>query len=505
MLKMKYTRENIIKYYTIIKKLGLNAAQKARYVDCIENFDNAAKLAEKLNWIFKDDEIENCLLNLSNQLIIKNKSNYLPIQNRFIFYDHIGKKEVLSVQYYRALMSWNVHILYIIEPSQYTQPEYVDFLIKEFSNYPKVELLILPYDKRTLVKSIQNTYNIIRNYGAEKAFFHFPAEASHSIILWGSLTEIRRYRIVPGDHHYYLGVNITDYAIEFRNFGLSVSLQKRGFNRSKLLYQPYYPIIFNENNFEGFPQETAKKKIIIFAGGSIYKTFFNNSIFYTIVKYILDKYNNTILLYAGKGDFIATQKFIDDNNYSNRFLLLGFRKDLYRVMKNSDIYLYSTGGLMSQYAALCKKPIIALNPDGNKDCGGSIEGLLNYGTNGKRKIAFPTVDSLHKYIDKLINDVQFREKQGAELSTRIITPDNFNESLQLLIKSNELSIDIKHTPESCFEKKLNETIEQQNKYQKNIYRSLLIRAYKFRSIQFFPKIFIDAVYAKFYKLLSTHK
>ena len=53
---------------------------------------------------------------------------------------------------------------------------------------------------------------------------------------------------------FWLGAKAIDYVLEFRQFGVSVSQQRRGIISQQQLLVPFYPIIDN-NPFQGFPKE----------------------------------------------------------------------------------------------------------------------------------------------------------------------------------------------------------------------------------------------------------
>lgn len=52
---------------------------------------------------------------------------------------------------------------------------------------------------------------------------------------------ITRYLINLQDQTFWLGGNAIDYSIEFRPFGASVSMERRGLKREQLLMLPFYP------------------------------------------------------------------------------------------------------------------------------------------------------------------------------------------------------------------------------------------------------------------------
>lgn len=249
---MHYHSQDIEKIYVRIKRLAGKALQKGNIARALQEYDRAAIVASNLNRFFKDDEIEDRLQALSSRLITKSAA--APKRdNCFVFYDHIGSSYVLALQYLRALMSWEAEILYILEPSRHSssQPDF----IKELKAYGKARVMILPERTEDKLEHLNQVYHSIQESGAAKALIHAPAEGAFCCVLWNALEELQRYRIVPGDHHFYLGTRLSDYVIEFRNFGLALSYSHRAYKKEQLLCQPYYPIVNREIPFEGFPPQ----------------------------------------------------------------------------------------------------------------------------------------------------------------------------------------------------------------------------------------------------------
>ena len=437
---MKFTKEKLTKIYAGIKKLAFKASDKKNYAEALWHINNAAIVVFNFNWIFKDDEIENCLKEISLNVIQKEKQEYKPIKNKYIFYDQVGNNRVLGLQYLRAITSWDIELLYILEPCRHSIP---DSIINEIQSYKKTSIYILPEKIEEQIEKAQELYNIIFNFQAEKVFFHSPAEGAFGVMLWNSLpNEIVRYRIVPGDHHYYLGTNITDYSIGFRSYGLAVDIQKRGYRQEQLLSLPFYPIIFNKDNFDGFPIEMKKDAIILFSGSALSKIY-GSDIYFKIVKYLLDYDQRIILLFAGVGNTSKLTQFIKENNYDSRLFYLGHRNDIYELISRCHIYLGSYpcgGGLMIQYAALCKKPIIQFTKKINNEIIGHIdvESTLSYGEEGNLSISHTELDSLFQYAKALINDESYRIKEGERLYKRVIKEEEFNNQLYDIIYSKSI-------------------------------------------------------------------
>ena len=456
------SKDYIKKIYSTEKSIAYKNIKKESWASALTHIDNAAIVAYNLNLVFKDDEIEEWLAKSSSQLIVKKKDEYKQNANRYLFYDQIGNSSVLAVQYIRALKNWGVEFMYVLDPSRHTNRT----ILSEIENYSKATILILPKSIDERVNNIQYYYDTIREYGAEKAFIHSPAEGAFGVVLLNALPEITRYRIVPGDHHFYIGTTVSDYCIEFREFGYNIALQKRGFSPRQILIQPYYPIINRNASFAGFPKET-EGKVVFFSGGALYKIYGHENIYFKLVKQILDAIPNAVILYAGGGNMTPLNKFIRKNRFENRVILLGYRKDIYEVFNHCDIYLGTIpiiGGLMSQYAAVCSKPIVQFEPKllyatSRK----GVDSILSY-NNNHDIIAWNTIDEAVQYAVKLARDVDFRKQEGIKLYSRVIDVETFNRELKRLIETNTPAKCDWQIPVEFFEEFENFYIENLDKY-----------------------------------------
>ena len=149
---------------------------------------------------------------------------------------------------------------------------------------------------------------LIYEFRPQHVLFHlFPSDVL-PLITFGIFKNITKYQINITDHAFWLGARSIDYSFEFRNRGASISHNQRGIAEEHLLYLPYYP--WQEpNKFDGFPNKV-DGKIKVFAGGSLYKIEGGDSVFYKIVKKILDENEEVVFLYAGGGDYTNINTFI---------------------------------------------------------------------------------------------------------------------------------------------------------------------------------------------------
>ena len=231
--------------------------------------------------------------------------------------------------------------------------------------------------------------------------------------------------------------------MEFRQFGASVSLQRRGLKREQLLMVPFYPAD-DRNAFAGFPPECTEDKIIIFSGGDFYKTLDEKRVYWTLIKSILDKYPQVVYLFATKnipeGDR-DIRRFIKDNHFESRFIYINFRPDIYQVFAHCDIYMGTSptsGSLMSQLAAINAKPILQYyepeTPDDETEQAICI--------NETFAISFHDIDGFMQEADRLISDLEYRHSQGERLRKAMMQHEQFNKLVLDTLETNKTQLPI---------------------------------------------------------------
>lgn len=483
-----FSEKDIEKYFEIIKGIARKAFENKEFEKCLKHIETAAELAYNFNWIYKDAELEKMLEDVSSKLLPP-ITNYSPIKGRFVFYDFFAlDNRGLTQQYIRALISWNVEFLFLLEHDNVSQSTKI---IQELQNYKKAEIFFLQESDNN-VEKIKKAYNKIAEYRPEKLFMHLYPSDVVAVTTLAAFPEIIKYQINLTDHAFWLGVNITDYSLEFRNYGCNISIEKRGIPPERLLVQPYYPITDCES-FKGFPPEITCDKTIIFSGGSFYKVYGENFAFFEILKRLLNENSSAVILFAGIGQDKPFRKFIYENHFEKRLILIGNRKDINYVFSNCDIYLSTfpfTGGLMAQFAAINNKPILAYT---NKSLPGNfIEDLLPFGVNGNKKIVYTNLDDMMLYANRLISNKEFRRQEGDLNEGRVIDPKSFNSSLYKLILTNTNTLNLRKI-DIDYKKLSSYYLEIENLYNRTL-PSYLIFRFKLLSVYLFPKAFVKFVF-----------
>jgi len=484
---------DVIKSYNAIKKIVELNFKKRNIDKVIDYVDVLASLAAMFNWIFKDNEIEKLLEKIANESVKKNYTNFVPNHKKIVFYDQIGTSNCLALQYIRGLISADYEIFYIFESSS---RRCSSNLINELKQYPNSKMLIIDSSKKDKIKQIIDVYNEILQFQPSKAILHSPAEGAFGVILWNALSHIVRFRIVPGDHHFYLGLSCSDYFFEFRRWGYTTAILKRDIDKNKIIIQPYYPIIDN-NKFYGLPEQS-KDKIIIFSAGSFYKTYGENDIYFCVLKKILQAHPQVIIYFAGGGFDVPFKKYIKSNGFQDRIILLGYRNDLNMCIANSDIYLTTfpfTGGLTTQYAAYYSIPILSYTTQNLSI--NLIEDILG----GNRlkvedKVTFTDLNIFFEYANELIIDRKFRLSEGLRMSKMLIKKEIFNKNLISALENKNNEISFKEMVID-YSKSVDLYLNIENKYIPSL-RFVLLEKFRLKFFFIFPWLLISTLFSKLF-------
>lgn len=439
--RFSLSQNEIRKGYRIIKRMAQKSFSSGDIDKSLEYIDHCAIIAQQFNWIYADDELEDLLMDIGKEVISNETSEYSPENDRVVFYDDFCTSFVLALQYLRVLVKAGKKILYITSRNIDEKDKFSNIL-EEVSSYEGTTILAIPQGDR--VSNIKNTYQAIVDFHPKKILLHMKATSIVHPVLYVLPESIERYVINLADQTFWLGEKAIDYSLEFRQFGVSVSLQKRNLRKEQLLLIPFYPIQ-DRNPFEGFPRNCTKDKVIVFSGGDLYKVLDDKKTYWNLVKQILIKHPEVVFLFATKRNTRGEQdikKFVDDNNFSDRFIHINYRKDIDQVFKHCDIYMGTcpaSGSLMSQLAAVNAKPIIQYYYPGTPD--DETEQAICF--NDSFQISHREITSFLEEADRLITDKKYREVQGRKLQTAMISEDQFNDLVIHSLQENITQVELK--------------------------------------------------------------
>ena len=424
--------------YKGVKHQAKQAANKGNYEQSLQLVRHCATIAQQFNWIYADEELEDLLRDISTKIIAPSSEPYVPVENRVVLYDDFCVSFILALQYLDALVSAGKEVMYITFDQQSGKFSTILSVIEQ--KYPRVKILKLP--KKSIIQSNIDLYNAILDFKPKQILLHIFANTVFIPALHALPKLISKYIINLADQTFWVGSKVVDYVLEFRQFGVSVSQQRRGIKSEQQLLVPFYPIIDN-NPFQGFPKEcTEEGKVLIFSGGDIYKVLDEKRMYWHLVKRVLDTFPEVVFLFATKGDNIGMaflNSFIRDNHYEGRFIYTKFRPDINEVLAHTDIFMGTCpvcGSLMSQLAARNATPILQYYYPGTPD----DETEQAICINEQFKISFNDEETFMQEAEKLIRDVKYRKKQGERLQKAMITIPQFNKLVTDTLTTNETQI-----------------------------------------------------------------
>lgn len=433
-------KRDIKQGYKGVKQLAQKSFVEGNYEASLQYIGKCTVVAQQINWIYADDELEDLMENIGKKLIKDVPDDYHPVRNRVVFYDAFCKSFVLALQYMEALVAAGKEIMYITTADDLARdkPRFSDIL-NELSAYPSVKIVIVPPGKRT--ERIAFFYDSVVAFCPEQILLHMVADAVVLPALYVLPSAIKRYIINLADQTFWLGKKAIDYCLEFRQFGVSVSQQRRGIKPEQQLLVPFYPID-DRNPFEGFPEQCTPEKVVVFSGGDLYKVLDEKRTYWRLVKKLLDGYPNVVFLFATKISNNVNREidgFIKDNGFEGRFIYINYRKDINEVFKHCDIYMGTcpaSGSLMSQLAAVNAKPILQYYYPGTPD--DETEQAICY--NDKFSISFRDEDLFMEEAHRLITDVEYRKMQGERLKKAMITPEQFKRLVADILSTNHTRV-----------------------------------------------------------------
>ena len=492
------SRKDIEKFYNQSRKEALKAFSRKDFNTALLYAKLCAKIAYGVSFIFSDKILDDmiyqisCLV-LSGKMASKNS-------NRVVFYDYYPHdNRGLSQQYLSALIENEVEFLYIIEN---WVPEKTEDIIKLVTEYDRGNLFILD-SNLTDIEKAQNVNAEILKFSPDKALLHLLPWSVVGCLVFSRFNDICRYMIDLTDHAYWLGGNCFDFLIEFRDFGHIIAIEKRGVSNSQIIKLPYYPIVV-ERNFEGFPFEKEKDKIYCLTGGAYYKTYGDNYKFYEILRKMLQRHTNLVILLAGSGDRTFIDNFIEDNNFEKRLILLGDRKDIAQVFKNVDIFLATYpvgGGLMTQLAAMTNKPILAYVNNKNRS---NFPESLMYHLPVDVKLSFDNLDDFYQEVNKLVASEEYRSKRAAMTSNRIISFDEFNSLFKQYVLKCEIEAEGVERFHINYDYRINMYLKIENDFFHFIPKSV-IKTLKFKCFLFAPILSVRYLFQNIHFILRKIK
>jgi len=483
----------------IDKQLSEGNLSRALYL-----IDTFADLTQRVNNILTSDYIECFLYDISKKYLDHSTDISDCNKKTVLFFDQIGTTKCLGLQYLRGLAANGYEIIYLFV-SNNLSVSISDDLLDEVKKICKAYYL---FNVHQIFVNGEYVGNVIRrtivSYMPSILIDQSNAFGAVGASVIYSLKNIKKYKIVPGDHHFYIGTTCFDYFFEFRPFGWSTAFYERHIQAEKLFYLPYYPIIDEFKQFQGFPIDVTRK-VVLAAGGVSYK-FEGSDVFYKHLRNILTIHDNVLFMFIGN----PSKQLVDmkrDEAISGKIVFLGYRRDFVAVIKNIDILINSypfSGGLFCQTAAYFNKAILAFS-DMESYLGNRIEDLL--GDKGlQRSITFTSDAEFYSEAHKLITDIEYRQLRGNEIHTSLQTKEYFEERLGDILNGEFPTIDSKRIKFADRKKRIERYLYIYT-YKNSLILDILAKAYGLKIFVKFPFLVPDMkrLYKTFIKYVFLSK
>ena len=436
---LKVSKKDIRQGYKGIKHLAKKALKKGDVEKSLEYINNCVTIAQQFNFIYSDYELEALLKQIGEKVLPEPPKDYEAVKDRVVFFDDFCVSFILAIQYLDALVAEGKEILYLL----YEKRRNFNTIMDKIKDYPRLKVVVVKEENKE--KLLNELYNQIIQFCPEKIMLHIEANSLIVPVMYQMPEIIDRYIVNLADQTFWLGAGAVDYVLEFRQFGVSVSQQRRKINPQQQLLVPFYPVV-DGNPFQGFPEGMQKDgKVVIFSGSDLYKVLDKKRMFWHLVKRVLDTFPEVVFWFATKLEKNANEyieKFIEDNHFEGRFVYTKFRPDINEVLAHVDIFMGTCpvcGSLMSQLAARNATPILQYYYLGTPD----DETEQAICVNEEFNISFDNEADFMVEAEKLIHDPNYRKKQGERLQKAMVSPEQFNTMVAKAISKNETPIPLK--------------------------------------------------------------
>ena len=187
-----------------------------------------------------DDFLENTLLEIGNRLGLpaceRQISDIRSLKNcKVLFYDGFGfDTRGLAQIYLEALVELGCHVVYVTKMVAKNKiPTLLGVLQRG-----NAEVIYIP--QTGYIETTQFLNNVINKSKPEVGFLYIePYDLPGILAFSNAKGSFKRYLINFMDSVFWLGKNVFDYCLEFRQFGASLSKKYRKISSEKLLLQPY--------------------------------------------------------------------------------------------------------------------------------------------------------------------------------------------------------------------------------------------------------------------------
>lgn len=419
------TTEYIEKRIKKLKKVISIEFKNKKYDNALSLVMVASAMLYQTNIRYMDDELEGTVSKIGKALMHCDTDDNSFCEDKMLFYDGFGLNDRGLIQIYLKALCKMKKVVYVTYDERKNQiPDVLNILLQN-----DAEVRYIKRKKNSIVDMIYQLKGIVDEAKAEHFFFYsYPDDVVATPIMYAYEGIFKRYQVNLTDHAFWLGAGCCDICINFRSYGAKISKEYRGICEAKNVVIPFYPIVYKDRAFQGFPVEVKSGQQIMFSGGALYKTQSEDNRYYIMVDKILGKYQNLIFWYAGEnGDDSKLKEIL--KKYPGRAFHTEERSDLFQVLEHCDVYLSTypmCGGLMFQYAAMSGVVPVTLKRGNISDDFLIDQNNLN--------VEFDSENELFDEIDKLLLDNEYAKKRCELMQRSVISPDVFELELQKCIE-----------------------------------------------------------------------
>lgn len=467
-----------------LKRIAEASIRKENFRKALDAVTAASFILEEYNQYYVDEELEGFVKDISAKLVIPAYGPKEGDPSTILFYDSFGfDVRALALVYMHALADLGYRVIYITRiESKESQPE-----LHEAVKHGNVIWNYVSCNNRE--QEVKDIAGLFEKYKPAKAILYStPDDAAAMTVFYAYEGIAERFKINLTDHAFWLGHDVFDYNLEFRNYGACVSVKYRGVPEDREIIMPFYPY-HRDQEFQGLPFDPEGKKIV-FSGGSVYKTLGDpGNRYYVILDKLLTKHEDLVFLYAGTGDDSEIRKL--QGRFPGRVYRIDERSDLFELMQQCTFYLNTfpfIGGLMMQFAADAGKVPLTLKKEGASDENKEI--LIS-----QESVEYDDVDSLVAEADRLLTDEEYRTRRGDELKADLISPSDFAKELQNALTDHRTryEVSIKDTDTTEFRK------QYIIRFSEKTFRQVIASGNKKTLISDFPGLFVKKVWNKVVK------
>ena len=246
-MRIKYTHKDINNCYEKMISSAWHCLESHDIEKSLKFIDVAANLQYHYNSIYKDDRL-NDLLRVISESILNNCSIKCD-EHCVLFYDFASlDNRGLTQQYIHALLQNPRRKLLYVTEKDLSLPSSSD--IKSMLDAGNVSIYELVGDNYS--KNVHDFYSIVINNKPSCIFMHIAPWSVVPLTTLYAIKGIRIYNINITDHAFWLGNDLLTKSIEFRTYGIKLSLTEREISKNQICFLPFYPWV-RRTVFKGFP------------------------------------------------------------------------------------------------------------------------------------------------------------------------------------------------------------------------------------------------------------